>query len=359
MGINGKRVGCVCARIQRGVFLSILLQAVGASSARADLLDSRASARVNAGVALMMTQDQISLLRYNKLGYLGELQLAYLLIPWLDAYVLLNGDVFPGHLAERGRATGAVLAPGVGLRAGFFRTDVGPYLQIDGGAAFTGTLTRPFFRLGVGVDFRIAKSMYLGPLVGYSQVLQHNIPGATTDAGFLFIALSFTVRGTDPIEEAKRPPPRVVRIKEYVNLPPARPTEALMELVEKALPRERKTVELLAPVLFRFDSDQLEPVGVAMLHEVAAELAKRKDIELVEVQGYTDIRGSDDYNAELSERRAQRVVDWLVAHGVEPERLRVAARGEQAPVEVGEQEQQHQQNRRVIFRVVRMKGDTQ
>src|SRR5688572_31839443 len=44
-------------------------------------------------------------------------------------------------------------------------------------------------------------------------------------------------------------------------------------------------VELLAPVLFAFDSDQLEPIGVAMLHEVAHTLRERNDIRLLEIEG--------------------------------------------------------------------------
>ena len=45
----------------------------------------------------------------------------------------------------------------------------------------------------------------------------------------------------------------------------------LLTLIERAAPGAR--TELLAPVLFKFDSAALEAIGVAMLHEVARELA--------------------------------------------------------------------------------------
>jgi outer membrane protein OmpA-like peptidoglycan-associated protein len=131
------------------------------------------------------------------------------------------------------------------------------------------------------------------------------------------------------------------------------PSPELMVLIEEVVPD--KKLELLAPVLFKFDSDELEPVGVAMLHEVARELGKRTEIELLEIQGYADNRGSDPYNVELSVRRATRVREWLVEHGVDPARLQVAAKGEREPVQAGETEPDHEQNRRVVFRVLRLR----
>ena len=58
-----------------------------------------------------------------------------------------------------------------------------------------------------------------------------------------------------------------------------------------------------------------------MLHEVARELARRPDLELIEIQGYADSRGSNEYNQRALEPARQRVFDWLMAHGVAPERL--------------------------------------
>ena len=47
------------------------------------------------------------------------------------------------------------------------------------------------------------------------------------------------------------------------------------------------------------------------------------------------------------------MLDWLVEHGVEPERLRIAAHGESEPIEENAAtEEAHEQNRRVVFRVI-------
>lgn len=126
-----------------------------------------------------------------------------------------------------------------------------------------------------------------------------------------------------------------------------------MQLVDRAVPGRTDQVELLAPVLFAFDSDALEPVGIAMLHEVARELNKRPDLELIEIRAYSDARGSAEYNRALAERRGQRVRDWLIEHGVAADRLSIAPLGAAEPVEAGDGEAAYEQNRRVVFRVVR------
>ena len=93
----------------------------------------------------------------------------------------------------------------------------------------------------------------------------------------------------------------------------------------------------------------------------------------VEIRSHTDERGRDEYNLKLSERRAQSVVDYLVDHGIERNRLQPKGLGETEPAviqsESGEeltlspefinsledeelQEQYHQTNRRTAFKVL-------
>jgi outer membrane protein OmpA-like peptidoglycan-associated protein len=93
-----------------------------------------------------------------------------------------------------------------------------------------------------------------------------------------------------------------------------------------------------------------------MLHEVASALRERPDIALLEIQGYADERGDDTHNEQLSHRRAERVREWLVAHGIADSRLRVAAHGARGRIESAGDEAAHQQNRRVVFRVIEVRG---
>jgi outer membrane protein OmpA-like peptidoglycan-associated protein len=67
----------------------------------------------------------------------------------------------------------------------------------------------------------------------------------------------------------------------------------------------------------------------------------------VDIEGHADWMGSDEYNIRLSQRRAQAVVDWLVAHGIARERLNAVGKGEREPIASNETAEGRQLNRRV------------
>jgi outer membrane protein OmpA-like peptidoglycan-associated protein len=77
------------------------------------------------------------------------------------------------------------------------------------------------------------------------------------------------------------------------------------------------------------------------------DLIIKYDRTVVHVVGHTDSVGSDDYNQQLSERRAQRVGDYLVSYGVPASRLRTEGRGESEPRASNQDEAGRQLNRRV------------
>jgi hypothetical protein len=77
----------------------------------------------------------------------------------------------------------------------------------------------------------------------------------------------------------------------------------------------------------------------------------------IEVQGHTDERGDDDYNLDLSRRRAAAVVDYLVAHGVDPGRLTSRGYGETQPIDRRHTEAAWALNRRVSFVLKKQKHD--
>jgi OmpA-OmpF porin, OOP family len=79
-------------------------------------------------------------------------------------------------------------------------------------------------------------------------------------------------------------------------------------------------------------------------------------VESVEVQGHTDETGTPEFNRRLSEERARSVVAWLVTHGIAPERLIAKGYGKDQPIADNATEAGRAQNRRVVFRIVRMKS---
>jgi peptidoglycan-associated lipoprotein len=74
---------------------------------------------------------------------------------------------------------------------------------------------------------------------------------------------------------------------------------------------------------------------------------------LVLIEGHADERGTPEYNVALGERRAKSVRDYLVARGVEADRLNTTSYGEERPVCNEGSEDCWQLNRRAEFLVKR------
>ena len=80
----------------------------------------------------------------------------------------------------------------------------------------------------------------------------------------------------------------------------------------------------------------------------------------IEIGSHTDSRGSDDYNLELSQRRAQSVVNYLVSKGIPTIQLVAKGYGETKILnkclnDIKCSDQEHQANRRTSFKVVSAK----
>lgn len=109
-----------------------------------------------------------------------------------------------------------------------------------------------------------------------------------------------------------------------------RVSETLSEL--DAEQRGADTVVTLPEhVLFAFGRHELLPEATAVLDRLA-EAMRLHGTAPVRVEGHTDAVGSDAANQALSERRAQAVVDHLVAAGIGADRLRAQGFGETRPV---------------------------
>jgi len=67
------------------------------------------------------------------------------------------------------------------------------------------------------------------------------------------------------------------------------------------------------------------------------------------ILGYTDSRGSDEFNLNLSKERATAVVNYLKTHNVAPSRIKMEGRGEAAPIATNDTEAGRALNRRVEF----------
>jgi len=105
--------------------------------------------------------------------------------------------------------------------------------------------------------------------------------------------------------------------------------------------------EIRENVVFASDSAELTPTAQATLDKVIDAMT-RYPRPVVEVGGHTDSQGNDAYNQELSQRRAQSVVDYVGA-ATSPDRLQPVGYGEAQPVADNTTEDGRLQNRRVEF----------
>jgi outer membrane protein OmpA-like peptidoglycan-associated protein len=99
-------------------------------------------------------------------------------------------------------------------------------------------------------------------------------------------------------------------------------------------------------VLFATDSDVLRPAAIERLRPLAGYLRANPGVR-VAIDGHTDSRGTDAYNQDLSERRAQSVREALDEMGVTRARFRVAGHGEGSPVASNATAEGMRLNRRV------------
>ncbi|MDY6973548.1 MAG: OmpA family protein [Thermodesulfobacteriota bacterium] len=91
------------------------------------------------------------------------------------------------------------------------------------------------------------------------------------------------------------------------------------------------TATFRSEVLFDFDSATLKPGAYAELARVAVVLQKYPQTS-IRVEGHTDSKGSESYNQELSERRAEAVKNALIQQDVDPSRIEALGHGETQPI---------------------------
>ena len=113
---------------------------------------------------------------------------------------------------------------------------------------------------------------------------------------------------------------------------------------------EIKAVIQLQGVNFESNSDRLVAGTESVLIAAAATLQKNPEIK-VEVAGHTDSVGDADYNESLSARRAETVRDYLVAQGVDADRMTTRGYGESQPVADNTTADGKAANRRVVLRI--------
>lgn len=108
---------------------------------------------------------------------------------------------------------------------------------------------------------------------------------------------------------------------------------------------------VLQNIFFDFDKSTLLQQSYYELTGLMQLLNKYPKMK-IEVGGHTDGRGSYDYNQRLSEARAKAVTDYLIAHGVDPIRVKYKGYGKTQPIDTNNTEEGRAKNRRVEFKIL-------
>ena len=88
--------------------------------------------------------------------------------------------------------------------------------------------------------------------------------------------------------------------------------------------------QVVENIFYDFDKATLRPESKTALDEMAQMLRDNPHVT-IELAAHTDRKGSEEYNMRLSERRAKSVIDYLIAAGIDPQRLSPKGYGESVP----------------------------
>ncbi|GEM_PF-436600 len=101
-------------------------------------------------------------------------------------------------------------------------------------------------------------------------------------------------------------------------------------------------------ISFEVSKADIKPVSYGILDEIAAAIGANPQLKVV-VEGHTDNTGARAFNMDLSNRRAQSVVNYLVGKGVSPSRLSARGYGPDRPIAENATKLGRSKNRRVQF----------
>lgn len=117
----------------------------------------------------------------------------------------------------------------------------------------------------------------------------------------------------------------------------------------------KKEIEIIENIYYESGSYKILPAAEIILAK-AIDAMKANPNLLLEVQSHTDATAGDDYNMDLSQKRAGTVVDYFVSKGIEKKRLSAKGFGETQLTNkcangIDCSDEEHRQNRRTVFKL--------
>ena len=120
--------------------------------------------------------------------------------------------------------------------------------------------------------------------------------------------------------------------------------------VEEELSDSTTPERLSLYIYFDFNSSELKPQGRAQLIEMAQAMRSSEHRDRIfMIESHSDTTGPDEYNLDLSRRRAEAVRTFLVSRGIVLGRLEIEGVGEARPLVLTGNQEEQAINRRVEF----------
>ena len=331
------------------------------------------SLKLEPGMAIPLTTPQSEI--YG-IGGGQSLKLLIGLTDWLDIGPTASFLILPANKA--GGESGVAWGFGAGVRlkrphnAETYK-GISPWLDVDALYVATGVLHRPGFDVAAGLSVPIGadRNFWIGPFVRYMHVMQIDRAGFDNrDAKILLMGVSLEfgsgIERPRPAAEVRTVTTEVVKeITREVFVCADRDSDGIPDTVDRCpdvvgisdswgCPNYKKIVvkpdklELKEKLYFAYDEAKLEDASFPVLDEVVQALKENKGFK-VQVEGHTDSTGNDDHNQTLSEKRAEAVLDYLVAHGISKERLVSKGFASSEPIDTNTTVGGRENNRRVEF----------
>jgi outer membrane protein OmpA-like peptidoglycan-associated protein len=222
------------------------------------------------------------------------------------------------------------------MKSKIYQTDIPKELQIKSrGNVVTGTVRDEQTKNPIGSDVELfdlktnqrisvfasdsVNGHYLIVIPGKSEYALH-----VSEPGYLFYSLHFNY------EEKDQDQPLVIDI-------------ALQ-------PIKKNAVAVLNNIFFESNKFEINSKSFTELNEVVKFLQINSSIK-IEISGHTDNVGDENYNQQLSQKRAQSVAEYLLSKGIESSRLTQVGYGSRQPIQPNDSEEHRQANRRIEFKV--------